>query len=245
MKLYFAGAEAYTDVLLDNKAKILISYAAKDKFDKLNILDRFDDVFLDSGAFSAYTVGAKINLDEYIQYIKDHKVKTYANLDVIDDAEGSYKNYKYMVASGLKPIPVFHCGEDPKYLELYAKDCDYIGLGGVVQLKNELKKLKHFFDLSFSIVKDQAKIHGLGVNNWELLQRYPFYSVDATSWHNPHRYGQHFNYAEGRLKRIDGRKINLYRFQDKTEQLDTAIKELLKAEEYITELWKKRGITYE
>ena len=134
MKIYFAGADAYADVLLENDAKILISYAAKDNINKFNLVNRFNDFFLDSGAFSAYTVGAKINLDEYIQYIKDHKIKTYANLDVIDDVEGSYQNYKYMVSSGLKPIPVFHCGEDSKYLELYLKDCDYIALGGVVQL---------------------------------------------------------------------------------------------------------------
>ena len=45
--------------------------------------------FLDSGAFSAFTQGAEIDIQEYIEFIKEHKdyLEAYANLDVIGDAE--------------------------------------------------------------------------------------------------------------------------------------------------------------
>tara|TARA_Y100000310_G_C20436703_1_gene694068 strand:- start:56 stop:811 length:756 start_codon:yes stop_codon:yes gene_type:complete len=251
MKLYFAGSEVDFQgsnpygVLYEANARILISYTAKDMILKSKIFDRFDDVFIDSGAFSVYTVGATVDIDEYIQFIKEHKVKIYASLDDIKDPEQSYTNYKYMLAHNLNPIPVFHYGEDIQYLKKYLDCTDYVALGGIVRLKNQIKMLKRFFDMSFSIVKDKAKIHGLGVINWELLQQYPFYSVDATSWHNPQRYGQHFSYREGRLKRIDGRRLNIHRFQTKRDQLLNSVRELQKAEEYITKLWAKRGIIYE
>ena len=74
------------------------------------------DLFLDSGAFSAMTQGVKIDIYEYIDFIKEHEdvLEVYANLDVIGSAEGTWKNQMIMEEAGLKPLPVFHYGEDEK-----------------------------------------------------------------------------------------------------------------------------------
>src|SRR2546423_4074021 len=70
----------------------------------------FPDVFLDSGAFSAYSQGAKINIAAYCRYIFKYKhlLAVYSNLDVIGSAEGTLKNQRYMESKGLQPLPVFH-----------------------------------------------------------------------------------------------------------------------------------------
>src|SRR5512133_2802594 len=79
------------------------------------------ELFLDSGAYSAKTQGIEVNLNEYIQFIKDNKevIDVYANLDVIGSAQGTWKNHNLMVKAGLNPMPVFHYGEDKKWLKMY------------------------------------------------------------------------------------------------------------------------------
>ena len=66
-------------------------------------------LFLDSGAFSAMHSGAEINIDAYIDFIKEHgaKFEKVAALDCIGDWKGTEKNLQYMRGKGVNPIPVF------------------------------------------------------------------------------------------------------------------------------------------
>ena len=77
------------------------------------------ELFLDSGAFSAWSQGKEINIEDYIQFIKEHKdvIDVYANLDVIGDAEATWRNQLRMEKAGLNPLPVFHYGEDISWLK--------------------------------------------------------------------------------------------------------------------------------
>jgi len=244
LKIYFAGAEASLNFFEKiNVKNILIAYPFL-KRKKINIEKEF---FIDSGAFSAYTKGVKIDIEEYIEFIKLKKCKIYAGLDVIGDAEKTKKNILYMKKNGLNEVlPTFHYGEDFKYFEYYLKEFDYIALGGLVKHKSERIKIKKWFNLCFSYLKKfkNKKIHGFGVTNWEYLCSYPFYSVDSTSWQNPHRYGQHFNFEKGKLKRIDFKKISINKFFNKEEQLRRSVENFLKAEGFLTKLWEKRGIVW-
>ena len=67
------------------------------------------NVFLDSGGYTARKKGVKINLDDYIQYIKTNKdwITAYANFDE-SNLEDTLKNQKRMEEAGLQPLPVFH-----------------------------------------------------------------------------------------------------------------------------------------
>src|SRR5690606_11430218 len=104
-------------------------------------------IMLDSGAFSAWTRGEILKLDDYITFIKRYegRLNSYINLDVIPGTRGtvptvkeveyaaaaSLDNYKSMVAAGLRPIPVFHYGENLRWLDrLLEAGADYICLGG-------------------------------------------------------------------------------------------------------------------
>jgi hypothetical protein len=146
------------------------------------------DLFLDSGAFSAFTQGVSIDIQEYIQFIKENLqyLTVYANLDVIGSPEGTYRNQLLMEEKGLKPLPCFHYGEDPKWLLRYMKSHDYIALGGMVPIANIA--LQQWLDEIFSNFIcgpdgiPKVKVHGFGMTSHDLLWRYPWYSVDSTSW---------------------------------------------------------------
>lgn len=154
------------------------------------------DLFLDSGAYSAMTQGAPIDINEYINFIKDNKdvINIYANLDVITgkagpgpiSAELTLKNQRIMEKAGLSPIPTFHIGEPFSYLEDYVNNYDYIALGGVAKVPTS--KMLTWLDICFSkYICDEngmprCKVHGFAVTSLKLMLRYPWYSVDSTSW---------------------------------------------------------------
>lgn len=158
--------------------------------------------FLDSGAYSAWSQGAQIDIDEYCEFIR-HNIEVldvYACLDCIPGAPGkaattaqrdqaaeiTWENYLYMKAHGLDPLPVYHYGEDPKYLHrMIEYGCDYIGIGGLVGITSQNRMA--WLDRVFATICDAAgrplvKTHGFGMTALPLIFRYPWYSVDSTSW---------------------------------------------------------------
>jgi hypothetical protein len=146
------------------------------------------NLFLDSGAFSAFTKGVTIDIQEYITFIKENLdvIETYANLDVIGDPAGTLANQKIMEASGLNPLPCFHYGEDINYLKTYLQNYDYLALGGMVPISTG--DLIPWLDSLFGEYicspdgMPRIKIHGFGLTSLKLMLRYPWYSVDSTSW---------------------------------------------------------------
>ena len=153
-------------------------------------------IFLDSGAFSAFTKKIVIDIDEYITFIKKYEeyLEVYAVLDDITDPDITYKNQKYMESKGVNPLPCYHYGEDIKYLKRYLdEDYEYIALGGMVPISTgDLKKwLDSLFNNHLTDSKGVAKvkIHGFGLTSIGLMVRYPWHSVDSTSWVMTGRFG--------------------------------------------------------
>jgi len=156
------------------------------------------DVFLDSGAFSAWTRGIEIDIQKYIEFIKQNQdvITVYANLDVIsknrfslgtkESAEKTLRNQKIMEEAGLSPLPVFHIGEPFEYLEYYVNHYDYIGLGGMVGKSKQT--LSPWLDVVFGrYICDErgypkVKVHGFGLTSVSLMVEYPWYSVDSVAW---------------------------------------------------------------
>ena len=147
------------------------------------------ELFLDSGAYSAWSQNKVIDIQEYIAFIKEHEevITVYANLDVIGDPEATWKNQMIMEKAGLKPLPVFHYGEDIKWLKrLLERKYDYISLGGMVPISTQ--DLVHWLDDLFKnhLCDDKGmpfvKVHGFGLTSLRLMMRYCWFSVDSTSW---------------------------------------------------------------
>ena len=152
------------------------------------------NLFLDSGAFSAKEQDVEINLDEYIRFIKKHEkyIEVYANLDVIGNAEATLKNQKIMEKAGLHPLPTYHVGEDESYLDYYIDNYDYMAFGGMA--RNSIKDRIAWLDRIFPKTCDEngmpkIKVHGFGMTSLVVMLRYPWYSVDSTSWVTTGRMG--------------------------------------------------------
>ena len=155
-------------------------------------------LMLDSGAYSAWKKGIKINIDEYIKFVEDNReyIDVYINLDVIDNGQASFDNWKYMRSCGLNPVPVYHASTDVKYLIKYLKEVDYIGIGGIVTWTRK-QRLQSFDRLWSTYLVDffgipTHKVHAMGMTSLQLMLRYPWYSVDSTSWVLTGRFGSIF-----------------------------------------------------
>ena len=146
------------------------------------------DLFLDSGAFSAWQRGETLQVEDYIKFIKEYDgcFGHYSVLDIIGDAEGTLRNQHIMEEAGLQPIPCYHYGEPTKYLEHYLANYDYIAIGGLA--KNRTRdEIFNFLDHAFDVICDArgipvVRVHGFGLSSLRVLFRYPWYSVDSTSW---------------------------------------------------------------
>lgn len=151
-------------------------------------------VFLDSGAFSAFTKGVEVDLPKYCDYVK-------ANIDVIEKVDGAlcasvldgigdplktWQNQQAMESLGVRPLPCFHYGEDERYLEWYVKNYDYITLGGMVPISTP--QLIHWLDriwerhLTDGSGNPRLRVHGFGLTSLPLMKRYPWFSVDSSTW---------------------------------------------------------------
>lgn len=180
----------------------LYSFAAKDDtvgrlriFRENDMAQKKVELFLDSGAYSAWMQGISIDIQEYIAFIKEHErdLALYAVLDVIGDAEGTLKNQRIMEEAGLSPLPCFHFGEDLSYLERYVEEYEYLALGGLAAMGSK-PQMFDFLDKAFDVICDKegmpkVKVHGFAVTSLRAMKRYPWFSVDSTSWLSTARMG--------------------------------------------------------
>ena len=179
---------------------------------------------LDSGAFSAWLRGEKLDIKGYIRYVKELQkyFAYYVSLDDIPGAPGvqrskeqlsaaaelSYKNHQIMKDAGLSPIPVLHYGESIANFERYLKDGEtHIGVGTLkdpLTDHNTVIKLNfEWLDQIFSLITTKngrvtVKTHGFGVTKPLFLVRYPWATVDSTTWSLNSGYGSIFVPAMGR-----------------------------------------------
>lgn len=168
-------------------------YVGKQKFvDEMRACNA--KIFLDSGAFSAYTLGATIDLVGYCEYIKrnrdilreDDGVLMASVLDGIGDPLQTYRNQLEMEHHGVRPLPCFHADEDERYLEHYIKHYPYITLGGMVGAST--KKLCVWLDriwdryLVDGSGRAKLKVHAFGITSIPIMERYPWWSCDSSSW---------------------------------------------------------------
>lgn len=168
--------------------------------------------FLDSGAFSMKKESMKYAqehngdeagfyqtsefiqfMDDYAEFVKEYDVAIdyYSNMDVIGNPVLTYENQKYLEGKGISPVPVVHYGSKMKWLERYISEgYDYISLGGLVGQRMG-SNVVSWIDRCFDIVCDTAdrfpkvKIHGFGMTSYKIMARYPWYSVDSSSWARP------------------------------------------------------------
>lgn len=177
-------------------------------------------VFLDSGAFSAFTKGVNVDMVKYCDYIKRNEdiIERVDNdllasvLDGIGDPLKTYQNQLAMESLGVRPLPCFHYGEDERYLEWYIANYEYITLGGMVPISTPQLFLwldriwgKYLTDGSG---RPRIKVHGFGLTTPSLMSRYPWYSVDSSSWVQIARVGGMLLMPEARVLNVSNQSPN-------------------------------------
>ena len=232
--LYFAGTESFSDEMREKyimdlylvgpekenimevvtgevKANMLFNYLeGKKATDKYKEKIKPKKLFIDSGAFSAWTRGKELNVDEYINWINERAdfIDLYGQIDVIpgdrvkghtqeqveEAARATWENYLYMRPKMKNPdglLYTFHVGEPYDYLKQAlewkdenGKHIDYMAFGGMVGKPTPVKKA--FLTTCFNIISQSSnpniKTHAFGMTSFPLLEQYPITSADSTSW---------------------------------------------------------------
>lgn len=139
-------------------------------------------IILDSGAFSAWTRGVTIEVEDFADFVHKHGPwEAVVNLDVIGDPVGSFENWLKLRELGCETLPVFHLDEPHEWLEAYlAEGADYVCLGNLKGGKG-LSRKRRWLESIFPLL-DGVKVHGLGVFEASLLKAFPFFSVDSSTW---------------------------------------------------------------
>ena len=199
--LYFVGTQnkEHDEYMIKKNCSRLFSYAEKPFYTIKRYLEHPNKLFIDSGAFSIANKvrrGKNLTIDDYIEFINSNtRPDLYASFDVIprplttetakNSAEQSLNNYLYMLDKLDKPeklIPVYHYGEDFKYLEkILELKPNYIAFGGRggISTKYLYTCLNTFFDI---LKGSNVKTHAFGITVLNLLEQYPFTSADSTSY---------------------------------------------------------------
>lgn len=205
MILYLAGIGSFKKLhpyVLENFPDIgvLCSFAEPKEFQGL-IESGFKNIMMDSGAYSVSKRGLTINLDDYISFLKLNREKITAcvALDVIGNPEESYKNWIYMREKGIdNAIPVYHLGEDIKWLDLYCEQTEFVGIGGIA---GSVTNWKLYIPFLRRIVDKYPnhKFHAFGLNSYRAIGRVNLWSCDATSWLIGQKFAE-LSSANGRIR---------------------------------------------
>jgi hypothetical protein len=172
-------------------------------------LDCKMDLFLDCGAFSANEKEETISINRYADFIQQHGAlfSLMANLDVIGDGPKSWENLKALESMGCNVVPVFHYEDDEKFL-VKMLDGGYrvIALGGLVGASRNI--LREWLDDIWSKIlihpngNPRVMVHGFGLTDFELMFRYPWYSIDSTSWARAGIFGECVFHQNNRFHKI-------------------------------------------
>ena len=138
--------------------------------------------FFESDAFWQY-------IDAYCAFLKENKdhFAVYVNVDVIFNPEMSWKVQKYMEDTyKLNSIPVFHPGEDLKWLKKYLDNYGYIGIGGLGQRAMKGRWLADTGEPAWNLICNEKgipriKVHGFAMTSPELIIEFPYFSVDSVT----------------------------------------------------------------
>ena len=286
MKIYFAGMETsygynYVDFLpTDN---VFCTYFYKRNTEKYlldhNISNRTGIITIDSGAHSFFSfIGLSVSADKtlskgempdpeeyfinYVTWIKQwySYADYFVELD-LQDIVGQKRVEEWRdiyKKEGIydKIITVHHSMNTDEDWDKMIRESEsrYIALEGLRGGKVNLPYMK----LIKSCYDNKVKVHGFALTNQSIIAKYPFYSVDSSSWTAVNRYGIIYKFDNGRMKQyktcekhflennIDMRLMSNNREKsDQHFKLQEAQKEFRKMEDFSYDLRKKRGVDWE
>jgi hypothetical protein len=168
-------------------------------------------VMSDSGAFSAWTQGASIDVDDYAAWVLANRrwLDVIVTLDVIGDPVATWDNTQRMIEHGIDDvIPVWHMGEPFDALARYIEaGFTHIGIGGMVG--RPPSSLHTWCAQAFRMAEGtDALFHSFGRTTKAMVHDFPWYTLDSTTWLNGCKYGELtlFDDARGWFVRLQAAK---------------------------------------
>lgn len=240
----------------------------------LPILWEWNSLIIDSWAFSVWTKGKNLDIDEYWRFCVElnkkywHKLELYyINLDVIpwspwrkptkeqieDSARISYERMQYLSKKyPVKWMPVFHQHEDFEWLQKYIDDwIDYIWISPANDLKpkERLKWLKKCFYEYLIPSWKPIKTHWFGVTTFSIIKEIPFFSCDSTSWLSGAIYNTYMFFSKGKILTMNASTIRKkmgvdYWKKTTIEKYEPNLKAISDMVKYVNQLHKIHNLEY-
>ena len=243
MNLHFAGADGS-----DKYNQLLKDCGAKNRLESYWTLKKKEPskefhLLLDSGGFVARNKGIHISVEKYAEYLNKFNPNLAFELDTASKEE-TLSNRMYLKdnVKDTKIIPVYHYGEyeqkDKKYLFDMMDNYDYISVGGVAGRGLNEAEERQYLDFVFFHTQDKHKVHGLGITDTRHLKRYPFYSVDSTSWLSPGRFGNFKSVQDDDFAGFLAKKRHYL------TNIEREVKYWLNIQKFMTELWIQKGVSW-
>lgn len=263
--IFFAAGDWSTEYYLKvcmelNISKLWSYYHERSRIEKSEKSPPYQWYLIDSGAFSYNLMGMNkifpLNIKPIEKYAEDYhaaiencerKDFLFVELDAcFHFTEKQLTNIANRFRERRHYLRVYHPMADGGTLEIVRKWIDE-GWTYIAVANDGLD----YLDALFSITRDKIKVHGFAMTKTKILDRYPFYSVDSTTPLSTVRYGHRVLKSRGLhsngflVTKHDAIEMRLANVLNNNEtRIRTALQEFKKLEQYYTELWKARGITW-
>ena len=229
-------------------------------------------LLLDSGAFTAWTKCTEIDIAAYAEWALAMQERAglvrAVNLDVIPGEQGrtstkmerisgmkqSLKNADWLRSQGLEVMEVFHQDEPKAFLLDLLSRLPADGVLGIsprndVPVVSKMKWQASVLKVMLAHAGSPAALprtHGLAVTSRRMLEEFPYYSVDSSTWMSSFRYGQFVN-ERGTMSKTDS-ILPTNPTAHQPGPLDAAtrrsITNLTHMANSVTTLWNKQGVSW-
>lgn len=186
---------------------LLLSYAfhgALDHHRMHRALPTGSMVWIDSGAYTAYTTGKRLHREQYLEHLtKNAGGYDYAfSLDVIGDGAASRRNTEWFWEHGVKVVPVFHYGSPIAEYRSLCRDYGYVAAGGLVPIvRDRTRVAKYLRHLTRIAAEHDTAVHALGVAGRDTVIRTAVWSADSSTVSSAPMFG-HVPIYDRRRKRL-------------------------------------------
>jgi hypothetical protein len=169
-------------------------------------------LMIDSGAYTAASVGKPIDLREYAEFLTtwrgaiDHAV----TLDVIGDPVATRRNTQWLHRRGHNVMPVFTRGDSLAEFDAMVRECGYVCVGGGVGMPKDVV-IRRLSGLQRRAEELGGGIHALGVGNLNGLRKIRPYSADSSNVSGAFKFGYLLAYTR------NNQQITLFPMSDRAK----------------------------
>lgn len=243
----------------------LVSFAYADTIRMIDYAPEY--LMLDSGAFTAWTLGRSVSLDRYAEWAasvtRTRPDAVVISLDTIPGRPGipptaperdrgiaeSLENGDELRRRGFAISEVFHQYEPASHLrKLLARQRPGEVLGLSPNKSAPRPTRRTFLQETFRAMREETRggdfprCHGLGVIARELMFDFPFYSIDSSGW-VVHRYGCAVS-PEGRSYAMGVRYATSRHEGAKRQAQRETLRNLLTVSDEVTRYWARKGYAF-